>query len=101
MEYEVGTLLHYTPVYSFLTEDILNKKKCMIEEYKSQLEDINYLRSVIALNTFRGEYAGVSYAEAYCPSEYVNIFRRVYSILPLRYKERIRGILHRNEKKSI
>ena len=98
VEYEVGTLLEF-PVWTLDISNVMNDKLNMISEHASQLKDINYIKTVEALNSYRGGYNGSQYAEAYCPSDYITIFRIILWHLPFSIRSKIYAIRDKIKRK--
>ncbi len=98
IEYEVGTLLEF-PIWSLDISTVMEDKLNMISEHASQLKDINYIKTVEALNSYRGGYNGIQYAEAYCPSDYLTTARMIFWHLPFSLKNRIYKIQYKIKRK--
>ena len=93
-EYEVWTPL-LTPTWFLDISEVINKKKELIKIYKSQIEDKDYLKSIIGLNMYRGMYKNYQYCEAYKYSAYNKFSESVYRLLPESIKEIIRKAISR------
>lgn len=63
-EYEVWTPMSKTNLYLDISS-VIEKKKQMISQYKSQLADCDYVNKAIALNCYRGMYYHADFVEAY------------------------------------
>lgn len=100
VEYEVGTLLEF-PVWTLDISNVMNEKLSMISEHTSQLHDINYIKTVEALNSYRGGYNGVQYAEAYCPSDYITVGRIIFWHLPFSLRNMIYKVRDKIKRKNI
>ncbi len=62
--YELWSTLPQFNYYVDITQ-IKNKKEQMINCYKSQLKNLDYLEGLIGLNKYRGTCASLGYAESY------------------------------------
>lgn len=100
VEYEVGTLLEF-PVWTLDISNVMNEKLSMISEHTSQLHDINYIKTVEALNSYRGGYNGVQYVEAYCPSDYITVGRIIFWHLPFSLRNMIYKVRDKIKRKNI
>ena len=82
IEYEVGTPLLFCPLVLDISA-VKDNKAQMIRMYASQMEQVDFLSSSLALNRYRGIAANCEYAEAYCPADYNNILRFIWFCRPI------------------
>lgn len=64
LQYEVWTPLKDPTHFVDISANI-EKKKDLIENYKSQLKNLPYVQLALGLNAYRGAYLNLAYAECY------------------------------------
>ena len=92
IEYEVWTPLE-TPTYILDISDIIETKKKMLKEYKSQLKEKDYLGATLGLNKYRGMFIEKKYGEAYMHSIYSGLKVKLYESLPDSAKDKIKNMI--------
>lgn len=80
-EYEVWTPLH-NPTWNLNISDVVDIKKQMLKEYKSQISEKDYVKASIGLNAYRGLACDYKYAEAYTNSAYSDFAGKIYEMMP-------------------
>lgn len=93
LEYEVWTPMSKTNMYLDIS-DVVEKKKEMISQHKSQLVDCDYVNRALALNYYRGMYYHCEYAEVYNQCDFSWIGFLKYRV-PILWKARIKQILEK------
>lgn len=87
-EYEVWTPLRYPSAYLDIS-DVIELKKAMIAQYKSQIVDVDYVNKGVALSNYRGMVANCEYAEAFAIASGVQLKNSFFMSLPLWLKLKI------------
>lgn len=69
IEYEVWTTIRFPNVYLDIS-DVIELKNKAIEQHKTQIIELDYVKFITGLNAYRGLSKGFDYAEAfYCEAE--------------------------------
>ena len=92
IEYEVWTPLRHVTWFLDISK-VANKKKKMIQQYKSQIADINYVDKGMALSCYRGMFNNMKYSEAFLYSDYSGIKKWLYDNLPESLKLKIKKLI--------
>lgn len=87
-EYEVWSPLCNPNIYLNIS-DVFERKKDLIECYKSQMADLDYVGMILGLNAYRGRSHGYPFAECY----YCAVEKRQEKIR--RFKRKIKNLLKR------
>lgn len=82
VEYEVWTPL-IRPNIIYDISNVIEIKKRMISNYKSQIETLDYVNKSVALNEYRGINGNVAYAEAYFKNTFCSELKYLFSQLPI------------------
>ncbi|NBH73778.1 hypothetical protein D3Z51_17585 [Clostridiaceae bacterium] len=87
-EYEVWTPIRYPSDYLDIS-GVIEMKREMIGQYKSQIADVDYVDKGIALSNYRGMASDFDFAEAFALSSSRQIKNEIFMNLPLWLKLRI------------
>ena len=69
VEYEVWSTIRFPNFYLDISS-VIDKKEMLIREYKTQMENLDYVALALGLNSYRGKTKGMDYAEAfYCEQD--------------------------------
>lgn len=92
MEYEVWTPMTRPSHYLDIT-GVIECKREMIEQHKSQMMDIDYAGKGIALSCYRGINIKVPYAEAYTAVERTSLKKVISARIPKVWKRKMKKAL--------
>lgn len=91
VEYEVWTPLT-RPTCCLDITSVIETKRNMILQHKSQMMDIDYAEKGVALSCYRGIHMNVPYAEAYAIDGRVGLKKRIAEKIPKAWKRKLRQL---------